>query len=112
MQTNVVVAVQEINAVADGTAEGSNQPAHRIAHQCNAIIVGNTGTMQDNVQRQVGVLPAAVLVIASTSEAISLRREEDRQEPKVAEEETARVAGGTDFRASMSSMMQRDTNTR
>ena len=65
------------------------------------------GTMRDNV-----VLQAAILVIASTSRAISLRREEDRQEPKVAEEGTAKVVGGPDFRASMPSMMQKDTNNR
>ena len=102
MQTNVVVAVQEVNLVVDGTVEGSNHPAHKISHQCNVIIVVNMGTMQDNVQRQLVVLQEEVLVIASTRGVISLR----------CEEETARVAGGPDFWDSMSSIMERDMNTR
>ena len=97
------------DAVVDGTAEAGLRLLPKIDLECNAIIVGNTDIMLDDVLGLQEVKGAAMLLNVAIRNQHKDRREVDRE---VKTEEIAREAGGHYFRTSMYSMPWKEMNIR
>lgn len=97
-------------AVADGAVDVKIEE-HPLSPEMayNAIIVASMDTMLDSVYEYQAVLGIMELLKVSFSEAISIRHEGTEREPEVEEEGIVEAVamGGSDFRASMFSIMKK-----